>query len=594
MLLLTDRRNASRTAARRSFVMAGSLWLTLAALAAGVQLATAGSTNRAKEIHTKLANLFDYEHYKRAFGKISRSRLEDATRRTYFYARAMAVFVAGVQYERRAIDYYLALNDMSDWSPQEQALLTNKNAHGMLTRSKARREAELGNGPLPFMPAVGEKPEEIVRQFLLRHADEPDYRDLLIELGMLEPAGHQRRKRDTAASSSGQEPQELPLDQLTHPPGRHRRSRKSISEQAGRVQSDKPNCGRTEPEPMAHADQKLEIVEWKSVSEIRTSPRQLELPLGSTALRRKQAATTATAAANGLATGDSDHEAAPGDEVFVDHRRSGCLNPVRRQGKCGACYAFVSIALAEFLYCKSTGTLASFSEQYMVDCGNGRFESMYGCDGSNNEDAANFIHNFGVELLANYPYSGSEHSCPYAASDDLAAAGYIRMGIASFIEVPTRLWETFVEHTPLYIVVEASNRTFNSYGGGVHEMKCAEMPIRGAYEGDENDGDGHVEAEGGPSKADAEPKREPDYHAMLLIGHGRQDGHEYWLIRNSYGESWGEKGYYKLSKRAAESCILFNEGYAFGIDDELKMRVRPRKNRHYDQSIVAASRKAVS
>lgn len=44
-------------------------------------------------------------------------------------------------------------------------------------------------------------------------------------------------------------------------------------------------------------------------------------------------------------------------------------------------------------------------------------------------------------------------------------------------------------------------------------------------------------------------------HSMVLVGSGREDGNEYWLFRNSYGDSWGEDGYYKLNKKA-KHCLL--------------------------------------
>ena len=36
-------------------------------------------------------------------------------------------------------------------------------------------------------------------------------------------------------------------------------------------------------------------------------------------------------------------------------------------------------------------------------------------------------------------------------------------------------------------------------------------------------------------------------HAVLTVGWGHDDGKEYWLVKNSWGEDWGDDGYIKIA-----------------------------------------------
>ena len=66
-------------------------------------------------------------------------------------------------------------------------------------------------------------------------------------------------------------------------------------------------------------------------------------------------------------------------------------------------------------------------------------------------------------------------------------------------------------------------------------------------------------------------------HSVLLIGYGREDGEEYWILRNSFGPNWGEAGHIKLSIRA--DCIEGRRGYTFGSDDGTELTMSAQINR---------------
>lgn len=227
----------------------------------------------------------------------------------------------------------------------------------------------------------------------------------------------------------------------------------------------------------------------------------------------------------GVQTIEEDDGDQPGLEqkLFVDWQESGCLTVVRDQRDCGSCYAFTTIALMEFLHCQQTGKLVPFSEQYMVDCGKSHVNNIEGCDGSDLPSMANFVEDWGVELRSNYPYLAKETSCPYDRAD-VRRAGYKKPKFQKFKYIFGRnYWPGVLKYGGPMIAVIRVPTDFSYYGGMIHDGKnCV---------------------------------TEDGLHAMLLVGHGIEDGQEYWLYRNSHGYYWGEQGYFKLSKKAQENCF---------------------------------------
>lgn len=254
------------------------------------------------------------------------------------------------------------------------------------------------------------------------------------------------------------------------------------------------------------------------------------------------------------------------DEVFTDHRESNCLLEVRRQHGCGACYAFATIALFEWTYCKHTGNKVAFSEQYVVDCG--KTVGMEGCEGGVFTSVSEFVDTFGLELRSNYPYRHKEDECPYEEEqikNHPQSMGYLRVEEQNFKHVKLSEVEQTLKERPMVVNVAISDQ-FNEYGGGVaEENNC----------------------------------NEENMHSMLLIGSGREDGKEYWLIRNSHGIDWGEQGYYKVSKRS--NCIKPRFGFMLvaNFDGDItknmneKYDVQKIKRRYWDymKSDIEASEK---
>lgn len=224
------------------------------------------------------------------------------------------------------------------------------------------------------------------------------------------------------------------------------------------------------------------------------------------------------------------------DIVWIDYRQKSakCYMSVRSQGSCGSCYAFATIALYEWHYCSLTGQKVALSEQYVIDCGYS--VNLHGCDGGLFMRVRTFVNNFGLELRQNYPYRDRLDQCPYelnkaSAKTVLPKLGYLRMQDDDFKHVHYTQFGNYLQTSPMVLNIRVSDK-FSEYGGGV------------------DDPTEHCEKD--------------RIHSMLLIGHGRQDGLEYWLLRNSHSVSWGEFGHYKLSKSAIE---CFDNDHAYYLSN---------------------------
>ncbi|KAG9471120.1 hypothetical protein GDO78_015740 [Eleutherodactylus coqui] len=205
---------------------------------------------------------------------------------------------------------------------------------------------------------------------------------------------------------------------------------------------------------------------------------------------------------------------------YIDYRKKGYVTPVQNQGACGSCWAFSSVGALEGQLMKKTGKLVSLSPQNLVDCDT----DNYGCQGGYMTNAFGYVRdNHGIDSDAIYPYIGQDEGCLYNPSGRAADC-------KGFKEIPTgdekALKRAVAQVGPVAVSIDASLASFHFYSKGVYyDANCDPEGIN---------------------------------HAVLAVGYGNIKGTKHWIIKNSWGEQWGRKGYILMAREKNNACGIAN------------------------------------
>lgn len=474
-----------------------------------------------------------------AFQRVYANPRDELIRKKMFIANALKTFFHNMGFRMGKFSYFLSINQFTDNTPEEIKKMYSGLKLGTFKRNSERNQEsnKLDDIRLDKLQqqAYVDTDLDQLKQELTRIIEEkqPGYEILAQELSVKIDDGTNKRKMRSSATRKNMQANIAIKGNHANLEINDFRSmeddivQEESSKFVGRVPSTndqyRPIERVTESnDEITNDEANLEVPEWRISSTQYVRNQLFELSGGD----KGGKVVSHNARVKRSPSKDNSEDAdEPGLEnrLFVDWRESGCLTMVRDQRRCGSCYAFATVAMMEFLHCEQTGKLVPFSEQYMVDCGKGNIENMNGCDGSDLDSMAEFVEVWGVELSSNYPYVGLEKLCPYDKSE-MRSAGFKRPSFVNFRDIYQRvLWEEILKETGPMIATIVVPIDFSFYGGMVHQGRnCL---------------------------------NEDDMHAMLLIGHGIEDGQEYWLYKNSHGYYWGEDGYFKLSKNADNICF---------------------------------------
>ncbi|XP_028397779.1 cathepsin L1-like [Dendronephthya gigantea] len=210
----------------------------------------------------------------------------------------------------------------------------------------------------------------------------------------------------------------------------------------------------------------------------------------------------------------------------LDWREYGVISPTRGQSMCGSCWAFSTAGILEGAYKIATGKDIEFSAQMLVDCTYGF--NNYGCRGGWPWKAMQWVIRNGIATHESYGrYLAQEGLCHCGTADNCTVHHPTSFGDVLKAN-RTAMKVNLATYGPVSVGINSAPKSFKFYRDGVY---------------DDFDCDDATQ------------------HSLILVGYGKQAyGPNYWIIKNSWGPFWGQKGYMRISNDFDTCGILSSNG----------------------------------
>lgn len=207
----------------------------------------------------------------------------------------------------------------------------------------------------------------------------------------------------------------------------------------------------------------------------------------------------------------------------VDWRKKGAVTHVKNQGQCGSCWSFSTTGGIEGAWFLAGHELVSVSEQEFVSCD----QNDDGCNGGLMQNAYKWaISSWSgwVTSESAYPYvsgMGQVPACEYSGKPKVAQITSYKTVAHNENDMATAL----AGIGPIPIAVDATS--WQTYTGGIM-TNCISSQVD---------------------------------HGVLLVGMDLSNTPPYWIIKNSWGASWGEEGYIRVEYGKDQCLITYDPTY---------------------------------
>jgi C1A family cysteine protease len=261
--------------------------------------------------------------------------------------------------------------------------------------------------------------------------------------------------------------------------------------------------------------------------------------LRSATYRATSTATTKTADVLGESYDDDDDESEGGEYDVrwhkntgsqpkdVDWSKKGVMSSTNNQAKCFACYAFSACgAIESAVHINNGGPIVKLSAQQIVDCSDDW--RNHRCKGGTMVKSYKYIAKKGLMRDNDYGYNtllNSSPQCKHARSRCKYDRSQTQQGVVGYVNIQSGSSQDImnaVATRPVSAAIDAHHRPFKLYSSGIFSLASCTTHLT---------------------------------HGLLIVGYGEEDGKKYWVLKNSWGPSWGNNGFGKIA-RGQNMCSI--------------------------------------